>query len=202
MGAGSCTVPRRRAAATGPIDGISRRKTCAVGERSFLLCGVLRMSTCRQLWQLSGVVASLALAGLALTGPAVAEEATGRMATYEKAPGESYFALSVMPKVAADPAQTNEVVVLFDTSASQAGAVRDEALVALDALLAGLGPQDRVKLMAVDVKAIPLTEGFVAAGSPEMQAGLAKLRQRTPLGATDLDVGLRTAAATFTGDGA
>jgi len=90
------------------------------------------MSTCRQLWQLTGVVASLALATLC-----VAEEATGRLATYDKAPGESFFALSVMPKVAADAAQTNEIVVLFDTSASQAGAVRDEALVALDALLKG-----------------------------------------------------------------
>ena len=42
------------------------------------------MSTCRQLWQATSLVA-----GLLLAVPAVAEEAAGRLATFEKAPGES-----------------------------------------------------------------------------------------------------------------
>ncbi|MCU0876985.1 MAG: hypothetical protein MUF06_04245 [Pirellulaceae bacterium] len=146
----------------------------------------------RQLWQVTAVIATLTTAAVA-----AGDEAVGRLATYEKAPGESYFALSVMPKVAAQPTTAKEVVVLFDTSASQAGTFRDDALVALDALLKGLGADDRVKLMAVDVKAVPMTAGFVAAGSEEMALGLAKLRQRVPLGATDMDAGLRTAAASF-----
>jgi hypothetical protein len=153
------------------------------------------MSTCRQLWQFSAVLAGLSLAGL--TAEVSADEAVGRLATYDKAPGESYFALSVMPKVAADAGQKNDVVILFDTSASQAGAVRSDAMAALAAMLKGLGPNDRVKLMAVDVKAAPMTDGFVAADSPELQAGLAKLQQRAPLGATDLDAGLRAAAASL-----
>jgi hypothetical protein len=152
------------------------------------------MSKSRQLWQVTAVIATLTTAAIA-----AGDEAVGRLATYEKAPGESYFALSVMPKVAAQPATAKEVVVLFDTSASQAGTFRDDALVALDALLKGLGPDDRVKLMAVDVKAVPMTADFVAAGSEEMALGLAKLRQRVPLGATDMDAGLRTAAASFAG---
>src|SRR5687767_14791884 len=130
------------------------------------------MSTCSQLWRTTGLAAAMALVAF---GVAISQDAVGRLATYEKAPGESYFALSVMPKVAADAGQTNEVVILFDTSASQAGAIRDDALVALRSMLGGLGPNDRVKLMAVDVKAVPMTEAFVAADSPEMQAGLAKL---------------------------
>ncbi|MDX1945572.1 MAG: hypothetical protein SFU86_09190, partial [Pirellulaceae bacterium] len=121
------------------------------------------MSTCRQLWRASALVATLSLAA-----HAAAIEGVGRLATYEKAPGESYFALSVMPKVAADPAQTNEIVILFDTSASQAGTYRDDALAALGSLLRALGPRDRVKLMAVDMKAVPMTDTFVAPGSPAL----------------------------------
>src|SRR4030095_14796376 len=124
-----------------------------------------------------------------------AAEAVGRLATFEKAPGESYFALSVMPKVAPAANQASDVVILFDTSASQAGVFRDDALAARQAVLAGLGPSDRVQLMAVDVKVAPMSDGLVAANSPEMQAALAKLHQRVPLGATDLDAGLRAAAA-------
>jgi hypothetical protein len=147
------------------------------------------------LWQFTAVLAGLSMFGLA--AEVSAAEAVGRLATYEKAPGETYFALSILPKVAADAGQKNDVVILFDTSASQAGAVRSDALAALAALLKGLGPSDRVKLMAVDVNTAALTEGFVAADSPELRAGLAKLQQRTPLGATDLDGGLRAAAASL-----
>lgn len=150
------------------------------------------MSKSRQLWQVTAVVATLTTAAIA-----AGDEAVGRLATFEKAPGESYFALSLMPKIAPQAAATKEVVVLFDTSASQAGAFRDDALVALDALLKGLGADDRVKLMAVDVKAVPMTAGFVAPGSEEMALGLAKLRQRVPLGATDMEAGLKSAAASF-----
>src|SRR5262245_59106348 len=155
------------------------------------------MSTDRQLWRAASL-ATLAFAGLA-AGQALAADAVGRLATYDKAPGESYFALSVMPKVAPAPQQANDVVVLLDTSASQAGVFRDDGLAALNSLLAGLGPNDRVHLMAVDVNAVPMNEGFARAGSPEMQAALAKLGQRVPLGATDLDAGLRAAAASLAG---
>jgi uncharacterized membrane protein YgcG len=132
-----------------------------------------------------------------LTWAAVASaEPRARLGTYDKA-GEEFFALSLSPGMAADAAQTNEVVILFDTSASQAGKFRDDALASLDALLRSLAPTDRVKLMAVDVKAAPMTAGFVAPSSPEMAAGLAKLRARAPLGATDLELALRSAGASF-----
>ena len=106
------------------------------------------------------------------SAPRHARPNQGRCAlgTFDK-DGQAYFALSLLPAIKADPAQKNEVVILVDTSASQAGRYRDEALAAVDSLLANLWPDDRVQLMAVDVKAVPMSAGFVAPGSPEMQAG-------------------------------
>src|SRR5262245_7050625 len=137
---------------------------------------------------------------IALVTSAWAASPTSRLGTYEKN-GQSYFALSLMPQAAADPAQKNEVVILVDTSASQAGRYRAEELDALRAMLANLSANDRVQLMAVDMKAAPMSAGFVAPQGPEMQAALAKLNGRTPLGATDLEAGLRAAAASFPADG-
>ena len=124
------------------------------------------MSTRRQLWRAFGLVAMLSLSAAAL-----AADGVGRLATYEQAPGETYFALSVMPKVAADPAQTNEIVVLFDTSASQAGAFRDDAMAALGTMLRGLGPQDRVKLMAVESRPGWMRGSPFPPASPERKGG-------------------------------
>src|SRR5262245_43858917 len=136
----------------------------------------------------------------ALAAPAWGQSGSARVATFDK-DGQAYFAMSLLPSFQADPAQKNDVVILVDTSASQAGRYRDGALAALDSLLANLRPDDRVMLMAVDSKAVPMNAGFVAAGSPEMKAGLAKLQGRAPLGATDLEAGLRSAANQFAAPG-
>src|SRR5262245_62936079 len=138
---------------------------------------------------------------IALVTSAWAASPTSRLGTYEKN-GQSYFALSLMPQAAADPAQKNEDVILIDTSASQAGRFRAEEMDALRAMLGNMSANDRVQLMAVDMKAAPMSAGFVAPQGPEMQAALAKLNGRTPLGATDLEAGLRSAAAGFPSDGA
>jgi hypothetical protein len=122
---------------------------------------------------------------------------TARMGTFDKGSGESYFALGLMPTVALQPAQAREVVILVDTSASQAGVYRDDELAALNTMLSGLNPNDRVKLVAVDTKPVAMSVGFVAPGSAEMQAALAKLQQRVPLGATDMDLALRSTIGDF-----
>src|SRR5262245_19988493 len=90
-----------------------------------------------------------------------AEPQTARLSTYATN-DQSYFALSLLPATAADPAQRNELVLLVDTSASQAGPIRQSALEALDALLAGLRPADRVQLVAIDGRAVPMSAGFAA----------------------------------------
>jgi hypothetical protein len=124
-----------------------------------------------------------------------------RLATYEKAAGESYFAASLTAPVANETAAATEVVVVFDTSASQAGSVRDDALISLRQLLRALPPSDRVRLMACDVRTVDLTAGaFVAPDSPEMTAAIAKLERRTPLGATDIPAALKAAAGAMSSD--
>src|SRR5688572_26960846 len=137
---------------------------------------------------------------LTLTAGASAQTANARLGTFEK-DGQQYFALSLLPQAKADAAQKNEVVILVDTSASQAGRYRAEEMAAVQAVLAQLSSEDRVQLMAVDMKATPMSAGFVSARGPEMQAALNKLHGRTPLGATDLEAGLRTAAASFANGG-
>lgn len=135
------------------------------------------------------------------------EEAAGktqhaRLTVYEKPTGEQFFALSLTPppeafRAAAQAKGGMDLVVLFDTSASQTGAYRTDSLTALRTLLATLSPQDRVKLMAVDLNAIDLSQGFVPPTGAQMNAALAQLEQRTPLGSTDMPAALRAAEQSF-----
>ena len=113
---------------------------------------------------------SVAVAEPDRSGPEAA-----RLATYDMADGESYFALSLTPKVRAADTAARDVVMVFDTSASQTGVYRDDGLEALRTALAGLDAGDRVKLLAADLGAVPLTPDFVAPGSPELDAALEKL---------------------------
>ena len=140
----------------------------------------------------------VAVMGLGLgVGPGMAQSPTARLATYQK-DGQTFFALSLLSQEKPDPSQKNDVVLLVDTSASQAGRVRNEQLAVLEALVAALEPSDRVALMAVDGRAVLLSDGWVAPTGPAMDAAMAKLRVRVPLGATDLEAGLRAAVTQLT----
>lgn len=123
-----------------------------------------------------------------------AEEA--RMATYSSG-GEAYFALSLRAEGNPPPRRASDVVIMFDTSASQQGEYRTRALEALQALLDSLGPNDRVMLMGVDLNAVPLSEGFVSPEGRAMQQALVQLRRRVPLGSTDMGGVTAAAAAQF-----
>ena len=92
------------------------------------------------------------------------------------------------------------MVILVSTAASQTGDYRTKSLATLQSALAKLDPSDRVKLVAFDLNAAPLTQGFVAPNSSEMTAALSALEQRTPLGSCDLEKALDTAAKSFTSD--
>ena len=150
-----------------------------------------------------GLLALLALV-VALTLPCAltraADDAASlqtRLDTYATPDGTGYFALRLLPAVEIPQAADREVVILFDTSASQAGAIRAKGLDALTALLAGLNRGDRVALLAADLDAVPLSEGFVAPQSDEMKQAIAALQSRAPLGATDMPAVLAAAAASF-----
>jgi hypothetical protein len=146
------------------------------------------------------VLFALGSAGV-LGNPAEGADASGnaaQMATYTAPSGASYFALSL--KADAPGSGARDVVVLFDTSASQTGPVRDKALATLEQMLSQMDRGTRVRLMAVDLNAVPMTEDFVSLGSAELAQAMAQLRARVPLGATDMNKALSAAADSF-GDG-
>jgi hypothetical protein len=116
---------------------------------------------------------------------------------------DKYFALSLKPDTRANSwpqkARAHDIVVLFDTSASQNGEFRERALSVLHDFLVALDKGEQVRLFAVDVEATPLTERFVSPHGKEMQAALQKLRDRVPLGSTDMPAALKAAAAAHEG---
>ena len=120
--------------------------------------------------------------------------------TFSSPEGGDYFAMTLKPAETAPAAGGRDVVILFNTSASQAGEYRTKGLEALASILAELPVGDRVRLMAIDTNAVALTEDFVAADGPEMAEALAELHGRTPLGATDMKKALDAAADSFAGD--
>ncbi|MEM8679330.1 MAG: hypothetical protein AAGF97_08265, partial [Planctomycetota bacterium] len=128
-----------------------------------------------------------------LSSPLVADVAgPSRLATFTD--GDSrYYALSLSAQLEPRPEIAREVVVLFDTSASQSGAVRDEQFDCLETLFDGLPESARVRLMALDLDAVELHEGFGEVNSPKINAAIERLRQRAPLGATDMRAGIEAA---------
>jgi hypothetical protein len=120
-----------------------------------------------------------------------------RLATHDKVDGEAYFALvlTLRPKPSADEAR--DIVAVFDTSASQVGVHRADALDAVRAMFDGLHEEDRVKLVAADLRAVPLSDGFVAPRGAGIQEALRKLERRVPLGSTNMRVVLEQAARQF-----
>jgi uncharacterized membrane protein YgcG len=137
---------------------------------------------------------------LADTAAAPTDHATATSAKYEaysKPDGASYFALSLTPQATLPAADSCNVVVLFDTAAREMGPYREKGLEMLRGLLANLSDKDRVKLLAVDLKPVPLTGSFVSPRGSEMQAALAQLQHRVPLGATDLELALKGIVDSF-----
>ena len=124
-----------------------------------------------------------------------------RLSTYEHANGDTFFALSLTPRPTQVVAEGRDVLVMFDTSASQAGQFRTDALATLDSMLQTLDSGDRVKLVAVDLRSIPLTDGFVTPTGDAMLAAVDKLNQRAPLGSTDMGVVMTAAADGFADSG-
>jgi hypothetical protein len=118
---------------------------------------------------------------------------------YDVPGGESIFALSLKAE-SLPPAAPRDHVILVDTSASQAGAHRKQALAVLESCLGALGKADRVRLFAFDVRVTPLADGFFPPQAEEVKESLAKLRRIVPLGAAELEPAFETALGAFSGD--
>lgn len=118
---------------------------------------------------------------------------TARLATYVHEGGESYFALALAPEIDLPTPTPAAIVVLFDTSASQTGIYRDEALETLKTLLDQLEDADRIQLVAIDLDPVAMGESLVAPRGEAANASIKQLESRVPLGATDLVAGLEFA---------
>ena len=81
---------------------------------------------------LLAVVLLVAVAATPAPGQAASH---ARLDTFVDAGGETYFALSVQPNTPETPARGRDVVILLDTSASQTGDFRRDALNTLDGIL-------------------------------------------------------------------
>ena len=119
--------------------------------------------------------------------------------TYQSASGELLFALKLQPKLHGKSAKPRDVIVLVDTTASQAGPFHGVQRLLTRQLLEQLAKEDRVALMSVNTKVEDLTKGFVAA--KQADAGLQKLDKVVPLGAADLKAALTTALERFENQG-
>jgi hypothetical protein len=126
-------------------------------------------------------------------------DAAAGLIRYDVAGAESFFALSLRAR-SLPATGAHDHVILVDTSASQAGAHRRQALSVLEACLAALDKSDRVRLFAFDVKVTPLADDFFPPQSDETKEAVAKLKQIVPLGATALQPALETALKSFAGE--
>lgn len=144
-------------------------------------------------------VTRLAAFGLLAAGMAspsaliAADPASGRVLQYRAESGETSFALVLDGKSTDQARRQRDHIVLFDTSASQTGEHRAEALAVLDSFVKSLPAGDQIRLFGIDVKAQEITSGFIAANSDDAQKALQRLARRAPLGATDLGQGLAAA---------
>jgi len=126
-------------------------------------------------------------------------ERAAQLFRYQQPGGDSYFALAIRPEgLAAGPARDH--VLLIDTSASQVGQHRRQAMAVVRELLAALPATDRVRLYAVDSALEALQASFAQPQSAEVDAALAKLNKRVPLGASDLRPALEASLETLAGD--
>ena len=101
--------------------------------------------------------------GVALTMTAQTQVLGGeaaRLDGFTQADGGNVFALTLKPSVPAAANGPRDVVILVSTAASQTGDYRAKSLATLQSALAKLDPNDRVKLVAFDLNATPLTQGL------------------------------------------
>ena len=116
--------------------------------------------------------------------------------------GGTVFAWQVKPTLAAGPARPRDVLVMVDTSASQAGVPLDRARAILTAVAKAAGPDDRIDVWTanIDNAAVTrsLTQGFQAANGEAVRQAVGKLADAEyGSGAVDLKAGLEKVAGQF-----
>ena len=111
----------------------SSRNRDSARTHHFSFCGGVRVMSSRMCWR-SASLTFLATVILSAKLMAIEPSAQAHMATFDKPTGETFFALSLSPTEKLQPAVGHDIVVLFDTSASQTGVYRDDAHIFLNEL--------------------------------------------------------------------
>ncbi len=120
--------------------------------------------------------------------------------TYTKSDGSHLFALQVQPELAPVKPRPRDILIMVDTSASQAGKPYAMAQNIAEAVIKDASPLDRISLWTVNTPKATrdLSHGFQKPTSPEIATALETLRTHEyPSGATDLQHGLRQAIKAF-----
>lgn len=120
--------------------------------------------------------------------------------TYRLRDGETLFAWQVKPTLDPVPSRPRDVLVMVDTSASQAGRPLQQARQIVEALAASLTAADRLSVWTVNTPAATraLTRDFQAPASEDVRtAAIALTEVEYGSGATDLKNGLAKAVATI-----
>ena len=119
-----------------------------------------------------------------------------RWATFRVEGGASYYALSF--QAAAQPKRAEpRVAILVDTSASQTGVIRKESFAILDSLIESLPDNAKISLLACDVSTVDLSGGLQVRKSSAIEHAREGLKQRVPLGTTNLAMALEKAQNSF-----
>jgi tetratricopeptide (TPR) repeat protein len=145
------------------------------------------------------------LAELSKTIPKLSEDlAAGKFSklpvlTYENRNKETFFALQIKPNLDPIPPRPRDILVLVDTSASQAGAALTLAKRIVKDLTESLSSEDRIAIWTVNIpKATKsLTNGFQ--GAKEAQSAIEILDQEYASGAVDLKNAIEQSSKEFTG---
>ena len=122
--------------------------------------------------------------------------------TYKNSAGQAAFAWQLKPTATPVRVRDRDILVLVDTSASQAGLPLNRARNIIDGLSHAVAETDRIDVWTInlnDPKATrSLTEGFKPARSEAVISASARLVETEyAAGATDLKVGLERAMAAF-----
>ncbi len=120
--------------------------------------------------------------------------------TYQPRDSEMLFAWQVKPTVEAPAPRPRDIVVIVDTSASQAGQPMKQASQIITGLAASLNANDRLNVWVASTPAATrsLTKGFFAPGSDEIRDAAVTITDvEYGSGATDLKNALNKASATL-----
>ena len=119
-----------------------------------------------------------------------------------KVGADTLFAWQVKPTLAPAPSRPRDIVVLVDTSASQAGTPLKQARAVLTALIKATAAADRLDIWTINIAnekhTQSLTRGLQAATDKSVDAALTKLADsECGYGAVDLKAGLEAALKAF-----